>query len=153
LEELLTNYGPIDLLWCDQYSNGYTGARWPETLAYIRSLQPGCLVLANNSRNLSETDLFSYEASLGKDFFPPENNQTPAEVSDLSSTAGWFWHPGTDAALRPTGELASRLKACIARKANYLLNFAPEPSGQLPEASLKRMAELGKLMAGNSRSP
>ena len=33
LTELLTNYGPIDLLWIDQYANKYTAARWPEIRA------------------------------------------------------------------------------------------------------------------------
>ena len=61
LAELLTNYGPVDLLWIDQYSNKYTGSRWPEILAYIRSLQPHCIVEANNARNLVESDVLSYE--------------------------------------------------------------------------------------------
>jgi len=35
LAELLTNYGPIDLLWIDAFDNKYTGKQWPDILAYF----------------------------------------------------------------------------------------------------------------------
>jgi 6-phosphogluconolactonase len=37
LTELLTEYGNIDLLWIDQYSNKYTRLRWQEVRSHIRS--------------------------------------------------------------------------------------------------------------------
>src|SRR5215471_7183947 len=49
LKELLTGYGPIDLLWIDQYHNPYTSEQWPEIFKYIRSFQPNCIIVGNNS--------------------------------------------------------------------------------------------------------
>src|SRR5205085_1354881 len=57
LTELLTQYGPIDLLWIDQYANPYTAARWSEFPPLVKSLQPGCLLLANNALDFKDTDI------------------------------------------------------------------------------------------------
>ena len=35
LTELLTNYGPIDLLWCDQFINPHAGKDWREIKAHV----------------------------------------------------------------------------------------------------------------------
>lgn len=147
LEELLTRYGPIDVLWCDQYANQYTGPRWAETLNYIHSLQPNCLVIANNSHDLAETDIVSFEFPLGKEVFPAATNTLPAEVCDISTGAGWFWHPESDAGLRSASDIISRLKLCNERHANYLLNFGPDRRGRLSDAAVKRLAEVGKGLA------
>ena len=61
LTELLTQYGAVDLMWFDQYENKYTGAQWGEIKAHVHSLQPDCLVLANNSTDFKETDIHGYE--------------------------------------------------------------------------------------------
>ena len=67
LTELLTNYGPIDLMWIDQYRNKYTLKQWPELRAAINALQPSCLVLGNNAPNLRDSDIVGYERPvLGK---------------------------------------------------------------------------------------
>jgi alpha-L-fucosidase len=60
LTELLTDYGRIDLLWCDQYRNDVR-KDWPEIFKHVKTLQPNCIVVANNSRKLAESDVHSYE--------------------------------------------------------------------------------------------
>ena len=61
LAELLSKYGDIDLLWCDQYANKYTKDQWQDIKAYIKSLQPRCIVLGNNARRLTDSDILGYE--------------------------------------------------------------------------------------------
>lgn len=146
LEELLTRYGPIDILWCDQYANKYTGQKWQETLKLIHILQPNCLVIANNSQDFRDTDIISFEFPLGKEHFPAEDNKHPGEVCD-TLTGGWFWHPESDAGLRSAKDVVDRLKLCNQRNTNYLLNCGPDRTGRLSDASVKRMAEIGKQQA------
>jgi alpha-L-fucosidase len=91
LAELLTNYAPVDLLWIDQHENKYTGTQWPEILAYLRSIAPRCLVLANNADNLQQSDAIGYEFPW-RHQVPPQDNVLPAEVCDTIQTgARWFW--------------------------------------------------------------
>jgi alpha-L-fucosidase len=146
LAELLTSYGPIDLLWIDQYANRYTAARWPEIRAYLKSLQPHCLVLGNNAHDLAETDVLSHEFPWAQTL-PAADNALPAEVCDTIQTdQRWFWRAvvkPTD--LQPAAEMAARLRLCNARRANYLLNVPPDRDGLISGQQLARLRELATL--------
>ena len=88
LSELLTQYGQIDLLWIDQYSNKYTRGDWQDIKLHIKSHQSDCIVIANNSLDFKETDIHSYEypwlkGSRPARALPPEGNRHPAEVCDM----------------------------------------------------------------------
>lgn len=152
LAELLTHYGPIDLLWIDQFDNQYTRARWPEIRTWVKSLQPHCLVLGNNARDLAVSDVvgieFPWKAKL-----PPAENRLPAEVCDTIQTrARWFWiespAPGD---LQTAEALAARLRACNERGANYLLNVPPDRDGLISGPHLQRLRELGARLAATGR--
>lgn len=151
LTELLTNYGPIDLLWCDQFINPYTGKDWQEIKAHVKSLQPACIVIANNSLDDQQTDIHSYEypwlvAKKRKKTLPSEDNKSAAEVCDIMGPA-WFWKSKENSSnLKPAEELARMLKLCNDRKANYLLNVAPDRSGLIPDYTVERLKEVGKLI-------
>jgi alpha-L-fucosidase len=150
LAEMLTRYGPVDLLWIDQYANPYTTARWPEFLSLVHGLQPRCLVLANNAHALKDTDVLSYEFPWKGDL-PLGGNTLPAEVCDTIQTrARWFWrnspNPGD---LRPAAEIVARLRECNSRNANYLLDVPPDPEGLISGPQLKRLREVAALLRGS----
>ena len=147
LTEMLTRYGPVDLLWIDQYANPYTGARWPEFLILVHHLQPTCLVLANNARTLQESDVLSYEFPWKGDL-PLGENMLPAEVCDTIQTrARWFWKdsPNPDD-LRPAAEIVERLRRCNSSRANYLLDVPPDPEGLISGPQLRRLREVAALI-------
>lgn len=151
LGELLRRYGPIDLLWIDQYRNEATWPDWMEILAHVKALQPEILVIANNGRDPAVTDILSYEYPWMKikdpdNALPPEDNTLPAEVCDTLS-ADWFWKAGRDqAGMKEAGEVVRMLRTANARKANYLLNVAPDPSGRIPDYAVDRLREIGRLL-------
>jgi alpha-L-fucosidase len=154
LAEILTRYGPIDLLWIDQYANPYTRDRWPEIRAYLKSLQPECLVLANNARNLGESDVLSYEYPWKQDM-PPVDNALPAEVCDtIQSNARWFWRESrAPSDLQPAAAIAARVLACNGRQANYLLDVPPDRDGLISGPQLLRLREVGTLVATARKAP
>lgn len=147
LAEMLTNYGPIDLLWIDQYVNKYTGAQWPEIMAFVRSLQPHCIVLGNNAHSLAESDVLGYEYSWLQEL-PPGGNTLPAEVCDpIQTGARWFWRRVRQPSDLQTAEaVVARLRLCNARNANYLLDVPPDPDGLISGAHLQRLREIGALL-------
>ena len=157
LTELLTRYGPIDLLWIDQYRNPYTGKRWQEIMRHVKSHQPNCLVIANNCRDSRNTDIHGYEypwlkSSRPATALPPENNSNPSEVCDKIGP-GWFWSTSeNEANVQSAEQIVSMLKLCNSRRANYLLNVAPDRSGLIPAYSIKRLREVGNLL-GARRAP
>ena len=157
LTELLSNYGPIDQLWCDQY-NYDLGDDWPEILKLVRSLQPTCIVVANNSLDLSVTDVHSYEypwlidpkraqwlADNNRGVLPPEDNVTPSEVCDILEST-WFWHSKAPRHLKSAAQTVDMLTLCNRRHANYLLNVAPDRSGLIPQATVERLTEIGDIL-------
>jgi alpha-L-fucosidase len=154
LGELLGNYGPIDLLWIDQYDNKYTGRQWPEILAHIRSLQPHCIVVANNATNLVDSDVLGFEYPWRAQM-PPPDNRLPAEVCDTIQTgARWFWREvRRPSDLQPAAEIAARLRACNARNANYLLDVPPDTDGLISGPQLERLREIGALLRSPAGSP
>jgi alpha-L-fucosidase len=151
ITELLTNFGPIDLLWCDQYSNPYTGDGWQEVRALVKSLQPRCLVVANNAHNLKDTDIYSHEYPYWCEVkrpdraLPSKNNTTASEVCDKLGD-GWFWHPNPKNP-QPAKQIVELLRTCNARHANYLLNVPVNRDGVIADPYLQRMREIGRELS------
>jgi alpha-L-fucosidase len=147
LTELLTRYGPIDLLWIDQYANPYTAAQWPAFRALVKSLQPRCLLLANNSRDFKETDILSYEFPW-KHELPPEDSAAASEVCDtIQAGQRWFWDKNAGLEnLQAAEQIVQRLRLCNARHANYLLNVPPDRDGLISGPHLQRLREVGRLL-------
>jgi len=152
--ELLTQYGPIDVLWVDQYAQKFTLGKWPSIKEYIKSLQPNCIVIGNNSRDLKTTDIYSYELPVYKgkrieDLIAADNTMA-TEVCDFLGPA-WFWNEDRqwskerrdESKLLPVEEVLKRLNTCNSRNANYLLNAGPDNRGLLPELTVKRLKEIG----------
>jgi alpha-L-fucosidase len=146
LTELLTNYGQIDLLWIDQYSNKYTRSRWQEIQTHIKSLQRSCLVIGNNAHNLKDSDVYSCEFPWDPKGMPPEGNTVPAEVCDKISRT-WFWNTADGPEYtKDAREIVKMLRLCNKRNANYLLNVPPDRNGLISGLHLKRMQEVSALL-------
>jgi alpha-L-fucosidase len=135
VEELLTRYGQIDLLWFD-------GGPAVISMEEIRALQPGIVV---NNR------MHGYG-----DFFTPECRMPEAPLE------GWWelceiWPEGPwgyvkSESYKSTGWMLSRLAQVRSWGGNYLINVGPRPDGEMPTTYYQRMAELAAWMAHSSES-
>lgn len=171
LEELLTRYGPIVELWLDIPSDMGPDAAGALRRIYAKakSLQPECLVMLNqgftdgSKVSLARPSYFWKEVA-GAEFplwprdlidgertLPPpaghdphiehagQRYYVPMETCDTLGR-DWFW--GADDALRSVSSLHRQYRACIERRANFLLDVPPDRSGRIPPASVKRLMEL-----------
>ena len=150
LTELLTQYGAVDLMWFDQYNNKYTRAQWGEIKAHVHALQPDCLVLANNSTDFKQTDIYSYEYPWLKDkklnALPAENNTNAAEICDCITPGAWYWQPKiTEKSMTSAAKVVDMLKLCNGRQANYLLNVPPDRTGRIPDWLVRRLGEIDQV--------
>lgn len=152
ITELLTNYGDIDLFWFDQIGNKYTGKYWLQLKELVHRLQPNCIVIANNSRNYNQTDIFSYEfpyfhrINQMENALPPENNINPGEVSDAIAVHDWFWNNEKPQILQSAEDIVGRLQISNDRNSNYLLNVQPDRNGLINGLYLERLREVGDLI-------
>ncbi|MHC4675801.1 MAG: alpha-L-fucosidase [Planctomycetota bacterium] len=151
LKELLSNYGAMDLMWIDQIGNKYTERHWLAIKAYIKSLQPRCLVIGNNAHDLKNSDIYGCEFPFDPKGMPPEGNRMPAEVCD-KLTPHWFWTSTDDQEdMKSVRKVVDMLKLCNERKANYLLNVPPNKNGLIDDACVKRLREIGAKLRMNPR--
>ena len=150
LTELLTQYGEVDLMWFDQYNNKYTRDQWLEIKAHVHSIQPNCLVLANNARSFQDTDIQSYEYPWLKaknlQALPSKDNPYIAEVCDVLTPGAWYWENDLTAkSMTSAAEIVDLLNLCNSMNTNYLLNVAPDRTGLIPEWKVERLREIGTL--------
>jgi len=143
ITELLTNYGPIDLVWFDGDWER-TAQEWdaPGIRALIRSLQPGAIV---NDRLPGQGDYVTPEQAL-----PSEHPEGPWEMC-LTMNKGWGWRP-SDLDYKPARRIARYLAEVAAQGGNLLLNLSPKGDGSLPEAQVARLKELGAWIASHGES-
>ena len=68
-----------------------------------------------------------------------------AGESDAKATnKGWFWHSGESP--KSANELFKIYLETVGRNATLILNFPPDQSGELPQADVKVLQELGTML-------
>lgn len=143
LTELLTNYGPIDILWFDgQWER--TASEWQaaELRTYIASLQPDLIV---NDRLPGQGDYQTPEQD-----FPSVALPGPWELC-LTMNESWGWRP-TDTNYKSARLLARNLIDTVSRGGNLLLNLSPTGDGSLPDIQVARLKELGEWLQTHGES-
>lgn len=125
LDELLTRYGNIDLLWFDGV--GWKGRdshalRSEETIAHVRQLQPGIVV---NNRWGKVGDYVTPECHF------PEERPAGWWEACYCTNGHWGYNPGK--ALPSASWFADMRRKCNDWGGNFLPNIGPSPDGTMPE--------------------
>lgn len=123
IEELLTNYGKIDLLWFDGGPSipGNNSARKKLiTMERIHQLQPGIVV---NRRFFGYGDFTTLEDDKNK---PKTILDGWAELCTTSQQGGWGYNKSPIKSLPYSLDL---LATCRSMNTNFLFNFAPDKNG------------------------
>lgn len=155
LHELLTSYGPIKALiidgWDAPWSRiSYEDVPFPEIYAYIKSLQPECLVMDLNAAKypreaLFYTDIKSYEQGAGQKISTTEN-QLPA-LACLPLQQNWFWKESfpTDQLKSPQTLVNEMIIPYGKAHCNFILNVAPNRDGRMDRNAIEALQEIGRL--------
>lgn len=120
LRELLTGYGPIDLLWYDGCIPAMDGARMN---AMVRELQPGILI---NERMGEPYDFQCAEQAI-------KPRPGPWEAC-MTLNDSWGYHAG-DHDWKSPREVVRMLITCARSAGNLLLNVGPRGDGSIPQPS------------------
>jgi len=139
--ELLTNYGPIGLIWFDTPRN-ITKEQSQELVDLVHKLQPDCLVSGRVGHGLGDYDSAGdNQISVGQ---VRRDWETPVTMNDT-----WGFKRD-DQNWKPTGILIQQLVQVSSRGGNYLLNVGPTSEGLIPQPSVERLREVGKWLKLNS---
>ena len=140
LTELLTAYGPVDIVWLDGGFE-HTEAEWDfrGIREHIRSLAPNCLV---NDRCTGYGDFSTPEQSL------PE--VAPAGPWEQCLTMNESWsHVPADTAWKSPRDLVEALVETVIRGGNLLLDIGPDGDGTFPPPVVERLDALGAWVRSN----
>lgn len=143
LRELLTNYGPVGLIWFDTPLT-ISRAQSAAIRRFVKKIQPGCLVSGRIGHGLG-------------DYGIPRDNQMPPgrlpgdwEVcATLNHTWGYKKH---DHAWKSAPDLIRTLVESASKNANYLLNIGPDADGRVPAPSVARLRAVGRWLKANGES-
>ncbi len=160
IEELVTGYGPLDILWLDggwvrpqpmiEVAPGtfVKNARnmdidMPRIAAMARGRQPGLLIV-------DRTVTGRYENYRTPEQEVPEKPLPYAWETCMTMGDQWSYKP--DDRYKSAHRLVHLLVDIVSKGGNFLLNIGPDPTGVLPAESLKRLAEIGAWMNVNGEA-
>ncbi|MBN9393116.1 MAG: alpha-L-fucosidase [Chloroflexi bacterium] len=147
IKELLTQYGPIGIIWFDTPSL-IRPDQAQELVDLVRELQPDCLV---NSR-VSDDETVEYDyLSLGDCEIPGipagVDWETPMTMCNM-----WGYYSQPDNTYRSPEELIHQLVDIVSLGGNYLLNVGPTAEGVITEEQQERLGAIGEWMSVNSEA-
>lgn len=157
LKELLTNYGPIGLLWFDgQWEGTWTNERGRDLQNYVRSLQPDIIINSRVGRTGGQYGLdVSRDNQLG-DYGTPEQfipDVAPSFPWETCMTMNEHWgYNAADKGFKSSDELVRDLVDIASKGGNFLLNVGPTAQGEFPPESVDRLRAIGRWMLVNGPS-
>ena len=143
VEELMTGYGPIDILWLDggQVRPPEQDIDMPRLAAMARRHQPGLIVV-------DRTVGGRYENYRTPEQEVPERPLPYVWESCLTMGDQWSYKPGDK--YKSTRTLIHLLVDIVSKGGNFLLNVGPDADGQFPPTAQQRLREIGRWMRVNS---
>lgn len=137
VRELLTNYGPICLIWFDTPKR-ITTEQSRELVELVHGLQPDCLVNGRIGNALG--DYAEARDNVIPDEAVDDDWETPATINDT-----WgFKH--YDHNWKSPADLIRKLVDITSKGGNYLLNVGPTATGAIPQPSIDRLLAMGEWL-------
>lgn len=162
LRELLTNYGPIGLMffdgdWMPQWNSQISD----EIETLCRSLQPELII--NNRLKKRPINVLNhllarwvFKSTLFGDYDTPEqfipNNPPKRDWEVNMSMNKSFGYKESDTDWKSEALLIKNLSHIASKGGNYLLNVGPMGSGEFPQASVNRLKKINQWLGGNGES-
>lgn len=158
IEELMTDYGSVDILWLDggwvrPFNTIDPKINWQKSIPYeqdidmakiakmARSHQPGLLVV-------DRTVTGEFENYVTPEQQIPDHYMSIPWESCITMGDSWSYIPKEN--FKSTEKLIHTLVDIVAKGGNLLLNVAPGPDGEWHQEAYTRLDEIGKWMKTNS---
>ncbi len=156
LTELLTDYGDIDVLWCDfSYpkpdgsGKGHEDWESDELLKTVRSLRP--TIIMNDRLNLPYGwDMKTPEQYQPRAWLEHEGKRVVWEACQTLS-GSWGYHRDENT-FKSVEMLVQMLIDTVSKGGNLLLNVGPTSRGEFDQRALRCLAGIGSWMQNHSRS-
>jgi len=163
VNELVTNYGKIDIMWFDFSYGDMYGEKWKaaELVRMIRAHQPNIIIdnrLCGDGMSMKIDGL----TEISGDFDSPEQIIPSAGIKDAQGRAiPWeacltlneHWgYCMQDKSYKSAKTVIRTLVECVSKGGNMLLNVGPNAKGEIPKESAAILREVGEWMHENADS-
>jgi alpha-L-fucosidase len=150
LKELLTDYGPIGILWFDgQWEATWTNERGRDLYSYVRALQPSIIV--NNRVAAAEGDGSPGDYGTPEQEIPATGIPGLAWETCMTMNRNWGFNRA-DKDYKSTRELVRNLIDIASKGGNFLLNVGPTAEGEFPPDSVNRLSGIGAWIRTNGEA-
>ncbi|WP_372724519.1 alpha-L-fucosidase [Novipirellula sp.] len=150
LDELLSNYGEMAVLWFDVGGNNVIEA--DQQGARVRELQPNAVICSRlYSRRVPEDNRKYADFESLPDRMLPAERMTQDTETCMTMRHNWGYDQNDDH-WKSTKDIIEFLALCGARGVNLLLNVGPDPKGNLLPEETERLKEVGQWMDANGES-
>lgn len=137
LRELLTNYGPLGLVWFDM-PGGLTPEQTKKMIDSLRVLQPNCLFSSRVGHGLGDYRDF------GDSEVPPVPiNGAWESIYTHNDSWGYIQH---DLNFKSPEEIIHLLSNVASKGGNLMLNVGPDGDGKWPQYSINYLKATGKWL-------
>ncbi|MBC7188176.1 MAG: alpha-L-fucosidase [Calditrichaeota bacterium] len=156
--ELLTNYGPIGVMWFDgEWEDTWRHEYGVELYNLCRRLQPQ--VIVNNRVDVGREGMagLNREGEFVGDFGTPEQEVPatglPGVDWETCMTMNRHWgYNKYDHDWKSATELICTLADIASKGGNFLLNVGPTPEGEFPKPCVERLKAIGRWMHVNGEA-
>ena len=147
LTELLTECGPVSLMWFDaQDIKDPQLGRVEEMISTMRRLNPK--VIINDRIGPDDTTLGDYGVHEGN----VPGTGAAREWETCMTLNGTWGYSKFDDNWKSAAQLIHTLVETTSKNGNFLLNVGPDGDGVIPSGSVDRLKEVGQWMAVNGES-
>ena len=143
VKELLTNYGPVEIMWFDTPENIITKAESTKLREMIKSIQPGTIINNRIGNDVGDYQVYEQSISNAKSTQPWE--------SCITMSGKWSYNRH-DKAWKSSELMIRQLIEIVSKGGNLLLNISPIGNGDLLPKTTERLDEIGKWMKINKEA-
>jgi alpha-L-fucosidase len=147
MKELMTEYGPVDILWLDggwvNPSRNNQDIDMPRIADMARDNQPGIIIVDRGQKG-------PYTNYLTPEQHVPEEPILSPWESCITMGNSWSYKPDDD--YKPVSELIHMLVDIVAKGGNLLLNIGPGPHGDFDPVAYERLYGISAWMKVNDEA-
>lgn len=153
LDELATHYGDLVEFWLDGAGSAGRKYDFESIINELRTYQPNTMVFADVAL-FKYADLRWVGTESGTISYENWNvidrtgylRWRPIEADTPLHKLHWFWHPNDEGSLKSVNELVEVYNNTVGHGGQLMLGIAPDNTGRLPEADVKRLKEFGEAV-------
>ncbi|NLO82907.1 MAG: hypothetical protein GX094_07605 [Clostridiales bacterium] len=145
LIELLTNYGPIDMLCLDQWMGPQVWPHMRETIKMLRKIQPHVMMRARGIGNYG--DYYTPEG-----FVPGSKENTDMPWMVIYPLASSFSYDGTESNYKGAEWVIYNLVDTVAKGGNFMVGIGPDGQGEFHKKAVDVLEEAGEWLRINGEA-